>query len=130
LPDAWELRHFGYTGVDLYADPNGNGVSNWLEYLEGTDPNFDFYQGVIPILEVVSGSDGQDAVPGGFLPLPLKVRVLRPDLSAWPEAPVRFVATSEEGLLANEPLSTARLAPALTVYTDADGYAQVWLKCP
>ncbi|MCX6938892.1 MAG: hypothetical protein NTU80_13575, partial [Verrucomicrobia bacterium] len=28
LPDAWELRYFGHTGVDPDADSNGNGVSN------------------------------------------------------------------------------------------------------
>jgi alpha-tubulin suppressor-like RCC1 family protein len=38
LPVAWELAYFGVTGVDPNADPDGDGVSNFLEYLDGTDP--------------------------------------------------------------------------------------------
>jgi hypothetical protein len=39
LPIAWELQHFGQTGVDPNADPDGDGVNNLQEYLADTDPN-------------------------------------------------------------------------------------------
>ena len=39
LPIAWELTYFGHTGVDPNADPDGDGSSNFQEYLAGTDPN-------------------------------------------------------------------------------------------
>ena len=39
LPIAWEQAHFGHTGVDPNADPDGDGVSNYGEYVAGTDPN-------------------------------------------------------------------------------------------
>jgi len=39
LPIAWELINFGQTGVDPNADPDGDGMSNYQEYLAGTDPN-------------------------------------------------------------------------------------------
>lgn len=39
LPTAWELIHFGMTGVDPNADPDHDGASNLQEYLAGTDPN-------------------------------------------------------------------------------------------
>jgi len=39
LPIAWELLNFGHTGVDPNADPDGDGMSNYQEYLAGTDPN-------------------------------------------------------------------------------------------
>jgi len=38
LPIAWELIYFGTTGVDPNADPDHDGVSNYNEYLAGTDP--------------------------------------------------------------------------------------------
>jgi hypothetical protein len=39
LPIAWELLNFGHTGVSTNADPDGDGMNNWQEYLAGTDPN-------------------------------------------------------------------------------------------
>ncbi|MCW5559961.1 MAG: hypothetical protein KIT22_19255, partial [Verrucomicrobiae bacterium] len=38
VPDGWELRYFGVTGIDLSADSDQDGVSNYLEYLAGTSP--------------------------------------------------------------------------------------------
>jgi hypothetical protein len=38
LPIAWENQYFGHTGVDPNADPDGDGWSNWQEYLNGTNP--------------------------------------------------------------------------------------------
>ena len=39
LPDAWEIENFGRIGVDPQADPDGDGATNLMEYLAGTDPN-------------------------------------------------------------------------------------------
>ncbi len=38
LPDWWEIKHFGATGVDPAADPDGDGASNRLEFERGTHP--------------------------------------------------------------------------------------------
>ncbi len=38
LPIAWEMTYFGKTGIDPKADPDGDGVSNYEEYLAGTNP--------------------------------------------------------------------------------------------
>ena len=38
LPVAWELQYFGQTGVNPNGDPDGDGVSNYQEYLDGTNP--------------------------------------------------------------------------------------------
>jgi hypothetical protein len=38
LPIAWELTYFGHTGVNPNADPDGDGMSNYEEYLAGTSP--------------------------------------------------------------------------------------------
>jgi len=39
LPIAWQLEHFGHSGVDPNGDPDRDGMSNEQEYLAGTDPN-------------------------------------------------------------------------------------------
>jgi len=40
LPDAWELQFFGTTGTQTSAgDPDKDGVTNFDEYNEGTNPN-------------------------------------------------------------------------------------------
>ncbi|HEX3718892.1 MAG TPA: thrombospondin type 3 repeat-containing protein [Verrucomicrobiae bacterium] len=38
LPIAWELTYFGQTGINPNADPDGDGMSNYQEYLAGTNP--------------------------------------------------------------------------------------------
>ena len=38
LPDSWETENFGQTGVDPLADADGDGTTNVMEYVAGTDP--------------------------------------------------------------------------------------------
>jgi hypothetical protein len=38
LPDWWELEYFGHTGIDPYADPDGDGWNNLQEFQNGTSP--------------------------------------------------------------------------------------------
>lgn len=38
LPVWWQLKYFGTTGIDPYADPDGDGWNNLQEYQNGTDP--------------------------------------------------------------------------------------------
>jgi hypothetical protein len=39
FPDSWQIQYFGATGQDPNADPDGDGLSNYQEYLLGTDPS-------------------------------------------------------------------------------------------
>jgi hypothetical protein len=38
FPDSWEIEHFGEVGVDSSADADGDGTTNLMEYLAGTNP--------------------------------------------------------------------------------------------
>ena len=38
LPDTWEDQHFPGQDIDPQADSDGDGTSNLMEYLAGTDP--------------------------------------------------------------------------------------------
>jgi len=38
LPIDWEMLYFGRLGIDPFADPDGDGLTNLAEYLAGTDP--------------------------------------------------------------------------------------------
>jgi hypothetical protein len=38
LPDAWEEQYFSAQAVDPLADSDGDGTSNLMEYLAGTNP--------------------------------------------------------------------------------------------
>lgn len=38
LPLDWQLLYFGHTGIDPFADPDGDGLNNFAEYRAGTNP--------------------------------------------------------------------------------------------
>ncbi len=38
LPDSWETEQFGSLNATASADPDGDGTTNMMEYLAGTNP--------------------------------------------------------------------------------------------
>lgn len=38
MSDGWEILYFGHTGIDPNADPDGDGLTNYQEYMGGTNP--------------------------------------------------------------------------------------------
>lgn len=131
MPDKWETDHGldPRNPSDALADPNGNGVSNLDEYLNGNDPRLLAYGGLQPLLQIVSGNL-QTPRSGEFLPLPMRVQIRRPDGTPWAGVPIHFKAGANEGLLSVTPDGRSPLRQVLTVVSDQNGYGQAWLKTP
>lgn len=56
LPASWQLQYFGRLGIDPNADPDHDGMSNYYEYLAGTDPTNP--NSVFKIVSVSTGASG------------------------------------------------------------------------
>jgi Immunoglobulin domain/Divergent InlB B-repeat domain/Immunoglobulin I-set domain len=88
LPDLWEYRYFGDLHYDGTDDPDGDGVNNHDEYLDGTDPTDP--TSVFPRL-MVAESGGTVAIS----PALAKYSYLQPvTLSAVPNAGFTFTGWS------------------------------------
>jgi hypothetical protein len=89
LPASWLARYpMSGTGTGPDDDFDGDGLSNYWEYLHGKDPR-DFYNGQTPTLQLVSGG-GQWGAPGEVLAQPITVSVNNGALNA----PVTFTVSS------------------------------------
>lgn len=56
LPDTWELQTFGRLDINALDDPDEDGSSTYVEWLNGTDP-LDFFDGRKPVIHLSCGSD-------------------------------------------------------------------------
>ena len=120
LPDAWEIARFGATGVNLMADPDADGLTNYQEWELGNDPHVFNALGQHPVIELFSG-DVQQAPVGTDLAQPLVVRV-KDSLSNAPASgvPVTFLVTGGSATVG----SSASWQSSLTVVSDANGLVQ------
>jgi len=55
LPDNWQLQYFGQTGVDPFADADGDGMNNLDEFRSGTHPVDEGSVFQIEVLEEAAG---------------------------------------------------------------------------
>lgn len=55
LPDNWQIQYFGRTGIDPFADPDGDGMDNLGEFRSGTNPQNDKSVFEIGIAENAAG---------------------------------------------------------------------------
>lgn len=85
IHDNWEAFHFGSTGIDPNADPDGDGISNRAEYLFGLNPgDATSNRAIIKPLDPGTGTfeyrRAKDQITG------IVYRVMTStDLSAWTE---------------------------------------------
>jgi regulation of enolase protein 1 (concanavalin A-like superfamily) len=128
LPDLWEQRYFGTTGNNPQADYDGDGLSNLVEYQQGSDPTNFYSQNstpLVPVLGIVSG-DAQTVFDGIWLHDDLVVSVI--DSSTGqpiPNAPVTFVVSKGDAELASTRSGTT--GSTLSLVTDASGIARAAL---
>ena len=92
LPDEWELSFFHRTGVDPLADADGDGVSNWGEYVAGTNPT-----DKLSSFRIVSAK----AVPNGFC-------------LAWTTAPAHSYVVQEGQLLPGGAVKFKDVSPLIS----------------
>src|SRR5438105_9645894 len=134
MPDAWEVAHGLNPNLnDANGDPDGDGISNFIEFQRGTDPN-DFYNGTPPLLAIYAGGD-QRGDPGTMLPVPMSVVV---NTYNTYNAPVTFSVVQGHALLA--PDNTGRSMPQSSLSVRSIGraigifgssyVAQVWVYLP
>jgi len=124
LPDDWQIANFGHVGVDPSGDADGDGRSNFEEFLKDTDPN-DYYDGVAPEVTVVSG-DSQYGDPSSVLALPLVVKVTHQS-QPLVNAPVEFRVPPDSGAFSQSP---AQFSEAIVIRTSDSGLATAYFRLP
>jgi alpha-tubulin suppressor-like RCC1 family protein len=126
LDDRWEVQFFQNLDQSAEGDFDGDGLSNRVEFIRGTNPT-DYYNGITPVIEIAGGNN-QIGNPGAFLARPFKVRVTNPSGQLLVNAPIRFSVISGGGGLAATPgLDVQQNSVSRT---DAHGEALVYHALP
>jgi len=131
IADHWEIAHGLDPGDpgDAQGDSDGDGRNTLEEYLAGSDPD-DYFDGVTPVIEIVSGNH-QVGLPGEILALELLARVRHPSGTPLVNAPLRFTSSSGGGkIVVNTAGSGITLADFVDLRTDGAGLARVHLGSP
>lgn len=126
MPDGWEVT-YGMNPLmnDASADLDSDGVSNVLEYQNGTNPQ-DYYNGFATFNLTVVAGNGQAGPASAWLPLPLTVRVTDQSGLSLANAPVRFSIGQATGNLSLSNGGTT--STVVDVRTDASGNAAVYYQ--
>jgi len=92
LPIAWLLANFGTTNVNANADPDGDGMSNYQEYVAGTNPTNSYDS--LRITAITRGVYG-----------PTYTTLL------WTSEPTRFYAVQQADALSGLPFADRVVLP-------------------
>jgi hypothetical protein len=119
LPDSWELRYFGHTGVSASTDDDGDGSSNLQEFQNGTDPT-DYFNGIAPVVTPLVGATGELDPDGA-----LSVRITAPNGNPLANAPVTLTAAEGGHWLAATPGGPG--SAVLQIRSNASGTATAYV---
>lgn len=128
LPDWWEIKYFGNSGQKGNNDPDGDGLTNWQEYGQNSDPN-DYFNGHPIELSLISGNN-QEGTTNCFLPNPLTIRVSHSDRLPYVNAPVTFSVELGGGIIALSPQQPTVGETQIKITTDNNGMASVYYREP
>ena len=117
----------GLLGGAAAADNDSDGLSNYQEYLDGTDPN-DYYNGQAPQIAIYAGNN-QSGTAGTVEAQPLQVIVTSAAGEPLVNAPVNFAVTRADGLLA-DPDEPGLFSSTVTVRSGAGGVASILFQAP
>lgn len=128
MPDLWELKNGldPSSAEDANGDLDGDGVSNYDEYLLGTDPN-EFFNGVRPTI-IIEDGDFQYGPANQYLPLPITAAIYKPDGTPWPNAPITLTSPDESGSFSESDTPESVASPTLTVRADTNGQVKIYWK--
>jgi hypothetical protein len=122
LSDPWERHFFNRTGVDPDADDDGDGVTNFQEYSDGTSPT-DYYNGTPPVVASLSPPDGS-LIDGKYLAF----RVTNSRGAPLFNAPITLKARgTEHGLSPTWEGRWQKARRQLVVRSDYDGVARAYV---
>lgn len=137
VSDYEELTHYG-SRYDK-KDTDSDGMADGAELEAGRDP-LDYFDNRLAALSLADFSSGQFAAPGDWLRRPIEVKLTLKTAGsatkrALVNAPVTFTFTHGEGTFSRQPRGRATAdgkpslqEPSLTVSTNADGIARVWVR--
>jgi alpha-tubulin suppressor-like RCC1 family protein/chitodextrinase len=147
LADSWEIDHFGDLNSRAADDNDGDGLTNVLELLRGTDPlngnadgdllpDFvdafpdDYFNQVPPMLLVVGGNN-QTAPAGAFNAEPFDLGVWSSDgFRPLVDAPIVFSVESGGGVLSTDRTGNPPGTSMLGLLSDVDGTVQAYYQQP
>ena len=128
IPNYWKYQYFGTLNVDpnAFVVWSGTTVTILQAFEECLNP-LDFYNGQVPSLSIVSGTN-QTGPPGGFVPAPMVVAVTDSNGNPIAGAPVAFSVTSGGGQLQTSSGGTP--CSSVTTFADRNGYVQMYFQLP
>ncbi|HYV31793.1 MAG TPA: tandem-95 repeat protein, partial [Candidatus Binatia bacterium] len=112
--------------ITVGPDCDGDGVSDALEALNGTDP-CDFFNGIPPLLTFIGGNF-QSGPSGDVLPEPLVIRLSNAAGVLRSNMPVTFAVTEGGALLSRSP--DGGWTPSIILSTEINGTAAAWVRLP
>lgn len=119
LPDRWEWEQFGYLDIDPNADFDSDGHSNYIEWLNQTNP-LDYFNGELAVIHLSCGTEW--LVPSGQVSnQALSISVFHADGNPWEDAPVTISLESGIARILTNTTNPTEAVSSVVEWTDPLG---------